>query len=81
MILKGLAVLTCLFLGYICVKLLIRGNRELNGMEGTPMDVIDDLEQPRSQLLKTITHLRSENENLKKQIEEMGKRQGSDLFE
>ena len=81
MIFKGFAVLTCLFLGYICVKLLIRGNRDLNRIEGTPMNTFDDWEQPRSQLLKTITYLRSENENLKNQIEEMEKLQGSSRSE
>ena len=75
MILQGLAILVCLILGFICVKLLIKGSRELDHLEGTPMNVIDDLEQPRSKLLKTITQLRSENETLRKQVDELQKQQ------
>ncbi len=73
MILQGLAILVCLILGFICVKLLVKGNRELDHLEGTPMGVVDDLERPRSQLLKTITQLRNENEMLHKQIDELQK--------
>ena len=73
MIFQGLAILVCLMLVFICVKLLIKGNRELDHLEGTPMDVVDDLEQPRSKLLKTITQLRTENETLHRQIDELQK--------
>ncbi|MBI4431352.1 MAG: hypothetical protein HY587_06545 [Candidatus Omnitrophica bacterium] len=76
MILKWSVILICLALGYVCVKLLIREDRQLNTLEGTPMNVVDDLEQPRSQLLKTIAQLRGENEQLKKRVVELEKQQG-----
>ena len=75
MIFQGLAILVCLILGFVCVKLLIKGSRELDHLEGTPMNVVDDLEQPRSKLLKTIAQLRNENEALHNRLNELQKQQ------
>ena len=69
--LKVLIVLASLIFGYVCVRLLWKSNRELDRTEGMPMDVVTDLDRPRSQLIKTIDGLRSENEELRRQLKEL----------
>ena len=73
MILKTIVILITLGFIYVCVKLLLKSNRTLDQLQGSPPGFVDDMDLPRSQLIKTIEKLREQNKTLQNKITELEK--------
>lgn len=74
MILKYVIIILAILFIYLCVRILVKSAKTMNQIEDVPAELAEDLDRPRSQLLKTIQELRAENAKLRSEISDLKNR-------
>ena len=71
MILKWIVTLGCGVLIIYCIRLMMQSAKQIDTAEEVPEGLAEQLEQPRSKLIKRVGELEEENEALRKKISEL----------